>query len=152
MLSIGVMIQRLVSSLTAAIVFLTSVHCVCGNAINAQGAVGCHERTESSSPPRHCHGNREQCPAERRESSPCQHERSGNHSPCNRCAPSMASEPSTSSDVLRLTERALTPELLACDLPVRIVINAFPSGFFFADLPPPDVPETLLRLHCALII
>src|SRR5262249_34855829 len=137
LLSMGVIVQRLISGLTA-LLFMTSAHCVCGNAVDPPRASGCHERTASSPPLPPCHVRHKHSPLEGNKAPPCQRDESGKHSSnCNCCSPSLTSESLASIDLARLAGSGFFQAVLETNSLIPFGLDGFQSNCFFAELPSP---------------
>ncbi len=142
--------HRLFASVTAAVVLLTSINCVCSGALFAPADQDGHEARQAAGKP--CCAHREDH-HQAQDSAPYKHDGSSDHSPaCNHCKASSVSESSTSQDFSRHWLSAMdVPALGAATVHRRIVID-LRSHFSFGDLSPPIGPPTLLSLGCSLTL
>jgi hypothetical protein len=140
--------QRITSAVTALVVFITSINCVCrGGLVTPRHSHG--EQMAAACP--HCGG-----PAKGVDDggcSSCKHENSGHHDPavCIHCQGTLVSESNTS----HYCSHALA---LSFDLPLwdvqalsGLTADLRPrSRYFSNDLSPPLDSPTLLNLNCSL--
>ena len=141
--------RQFVSCLTAAVVLVTSVNCLCQGALLPHDDADCHEAKEAAGKNSRCDhdekGHHEQ------ESTPCKHDDPTRHT-CNHCQASLVSEPSSAKAVFHLFDLSLYGHAFDINALNLITLDLSHSHHFLSDLPPPVGPPTLLSLHCALTI
>jgi hypothetical protein len=154
--TMGCITRRLISCLTAAVVFLTSATCMCAGAPFSAAGAGCHGE-QGVTAAATAHGGGHDCGDEHdghgQHSSPCKHDGSGDrdHS-CNHCQGSLVADSPSIQHFSHLFDLSLHAPAFDTS-----VINTFASvapgvHHFIGDIPPPVGPPTLLSLGCALII
>ena len=133
-------VQRIVASLAALAVFLISVNCACGGALEVVG------RRQSTLMPMPCcaggHGHHHRCSHKDRDHSrPCD-------KTCEHCQQALMND---TVGGYRPTAVSLPLWVPILD-PLRMDIVASGNGcpLIFCDLPPPGARQTLVSLHCAL--
>jgi hypothetical protein len=155
--TMGCVTQRLISCLTAAVVLLTSVTCVCVGAPFSSATAGCHERRELAADKQCCrqdrdHGDHDH-DGHHHPPSPCKHDGTGDpdHS-CNHCQGSLVANSPSVQQFNHLLDLSL--HVPAFDTNgVNLFASVAPgTRHFIGDIPPPVGPPTLLSLGCALNI
>lgn len=142
--------KRLVASLTAAVVFSTTVMCVCQGVPLPQGEKG-HHRSEQTSGRQPSHERHDHKDHHEREVPPCKHDGSGGHDhACNHCQGLLASACSGAKHFSHLFDFSLFATVSDLNIASSLAFVQSHSRYFFGDLSPPIGPPTLLSLHCAL--
>jgi hypothetical protein len=162
--NMGFVAQHIISSITAALVLVTSLNCVCrGAAFSPSDTANnpcCHEQREAETANPCCDHNQQTKHDEadkshhgEQESAPCKHDGSGDHNPaCNHCQSSLITDSSPAKNLTHafdLSRFAPVFHTGSVNLFVAVQRN---SHRFFGNLPPPVGPPTLLSLRCALNI
>ena|ERR1051325_3626066 len=143
--------QRLVASVTASIVLLTSINCTCRGQIICAGASPIETKPPASAHHQHCSLPHGHCAPEPAESSRCGH---GNSNPtppiCHHCQTLMVSEAPTLTNLLHpLCLTSFIAEMGGCATQAISTLQPW-ALHLLSDLPPPSHSSTLLNLHCAL--
>lgn len=151
--AMGCVTQRLISCLTAAVVLLTSLNCMCAGAPFPTADAGCHEEHEVASANPCCGHDRDDHDGHEQGSSPCKHGGSGepDHS-CNHCQGSLVADspsPQHFNHLFDLSLHAPAFDTSGINLFASVVPRVH---HFIGDIPPPVGPPTLLSLGCALNI
>ena len=149
--TMGCITQRLISCLTAAVVLLTSLNCMCAGAPFSVSGSGCHEEREAQATKQCCGHDGDHDSHHEERSSPCKHDGSGDHDhSCNHCQGSLVAESPSVQHFSHLFDLSLHAPAFDTN-----GINLFASiapgtHHFIGDIPPPVGPPTLLSLGCAL--
>ncbi len=158
--NMGFVTQRIISSITAAVMLLTSLNCVCHGASFSSGDAGCHEQHEATTAKSYCEHDPHKSGLEQdsnhhdeQESAPCKHDGSGDHDPsCNHCQSSLVVDSSSAKNLTHLFDFSLFAPTFTTNGISAITLVQLNPHHFLGDLPPPLPDSTLLSLHCALII
>ena len=149
--NMGLVTQRIISSITAALVLVTTLNCVCHGAAFSTGDAECHEQRDSATAKLCCEQDQHANHHDESESAPCKHDGSGDHDPaCNHCQSSLVVDSSPAKNLTHLFDFSLLAPAFnttGINLIAAVQLN---SRHFLSDLPPPVGPTTLLSLGCAL--
>jgi hypothetical protein len=150
--TMGYMTQRLISCLTAAVVLLTSVNCMCAGAPSSVASVGCHQSRKLSAAKQCCGQDRDHDEHDHH-SSPCKHDGSGdrNHS-CNHCQGSLVADSPSIQHFNHLLDLSLHAPAFDTNGINLFASIASASHLFIGNIPLPVGAPTLLNLGCALNI
>jgi hypothetical protein len=138
--------RRVVASVTAALVFITTINCVCQGALLPRADDDCQHEKLAARPccehehEHHHHGE-----------SPCKHDGSQDHDPaCIHCQATVVTEAPAQTSFVHTF--ALSFDLPACgfDILAPLTDLRLHAHYFVDDLPPPLSSPTLLSLGCAL--
>ena len=140
------LVRRIVASVTAALVFITTINCVCQGALLPRADSDCqHEKLAAKPCCEHEHEHHHH------DGPPCKHDGSQDHDPvCIHCQGTVVTEaPAPPSFVHAF---ALSFDLPACgfDILTPLTDLRLHAHYFAGDLPPPLTSPTLLSLGCAL--
>lgn len=151
--NMGSVTQRVISSITAALVLVTSLSCMCRGALFPSFSSSCEKQRDASTGMSCCVRSHEidNDHGDEHESSPCRHDGSGDHEQsCNHCQSSLTVESSPAKNLSHLFQFSLCPLNFAADgTSLTTVVQANPHQFL-SGLSPPVGPPTLLSLGCAL--
>lgn len=153
MFNMGFLAQRIISTITAAVVLVTSMSCMCLGVQFSSGEAGCLEQREAKADPCCERHDPHKDHHAKQESSPCKHDGSGDQDhDCNHCQATLVVDSSSARSLThQLDFSSFSPAFTAISidffLPVQLTARHFPGN-----LPPPVGPPTLLSLGCALNI
>lgn len=141
--------HRLIAGLTAALVLLSSINCVCHGGILAPSESDCHHEVSTAAHSCCDHGDAH----DDHDSAPCNHDGSSNHDAgCNHCRASLVSESASQQDFSKHFLSSFASPVLFVSNIYSLTFLHFDRRLSRSDLPPPVHPATLLSLGCLLTI
>jgi len=146
----GFVTQRMIATLTAAVVLMASLNCMCRAAPPSCGDADCHQPPKAAAKP--C-CDRQKTPGGQTSMPHGDHDDSGDRDhACNHCQSSLVSESASTKNLAHLFDFSFyAPSLAASG--INLIADApLDPHHFLNHLYPPVRPPTLLSLGCALII